>query len=91
MEFDREATTDSDWSGLVEFPTSMLQPTVLQYVAALPSVTVLPSEIRNIDITRYLSDPDGDDVTIGPRTPFSICARCQRNCFSDSILPSTRV
>lgn len=55
----REVSTDSDWSSLVRMELN--HPPVC---AELPDVEVDLNASMNLDLTSYLSDPNGDAITI---------------------------
>ena len=62
-----EPATDSDWSSLVQLlSVDVNHPPVC---APLPLVDMEPNTNQIIDITRYLSDVDGDDITISFTPP----------------------
>ena len=59
VNFPREASTDSDWSSLVQF--TLNSPPVCD---PLPDRTVVNGQSTNVDVSTFLSDPDGDSITI---------------------------
>ena len=59
VNFPREATTDSDWSALTQF--TLNSPPVCD---PLPDRTVVNGQSANVDVSAFLSDPDGDSITI---------------------------
>ena len=59
VNFPREASTDSDWSSLERM--TLNSPPVC---ATLPDRTVVNGQSVNVDLSAFLSDPDGDSITI---------------------------
>ena len=55
-----DISADSDWSSLIGI-SALNQPPVC---APLPNRTVVNGEALNVDLTSFLSDPDGDSITI---------------------------
>ena len=82
IEFERE-TTDSEWGTLVELEgatTNSEWGTLVEFVpldvnrpprcSGLPEIVIAPFSADTIDITNYLFDPDGDDITISLEEPI---------------------
>ena len=59
VNFPREASTDSDWSSLERM--TLNSPPVC---ATLPDRTVVNGQSLSVDLSSFLSDPDGDSITI---------------------------
>ena len=55
-----EDTTDSEWSSMVSM-SYVNQPPVC---SSLPNRNVIVGSFINVDLSSYLSDPEGDDITI---------------------------
>ena len=57
-----EITQDSDWSDLVEFPRTL--PNLPPICAGLPDIDVVLGSSVNVSLAPFLSDPNGDAVSI---------------------------